>query len=313
MDLHLINDQKRILTAVAKTPRDWDGIALATRLPRGALSRALHSLTRCDDPLINCVNQGKRKLFQLSPVGRKMLNVESTPANNTLVSTPRPSATPQFAVDSYKSKIFNALKMHGPQGPVPLAKAADITVANAVYHLRGLMQKGIVKRIGRGLYAVADHIKLDVVEPPKPALSSAVGFPLPTPELRQWLKGLMREAFIEAGQVLNQKPETEAKVKLPQPKLPRVLVIGGLPQQQQIIEKEFEGLLDLRFAKDDNDLEGRIGNAEYIVAWVRFMGHAQDAVAKAANLPYFPVSGGITMLKETLEGIFYDATKEPAI
>jgi hypothetical protein len=314
--LHDINDQQRILRILAKAPRDWQGIATATRLPRGALSRALFALTSSDHsaPAVNRVNQGNRCLYQLSPLGRKMLNVTESSQNNVLHTQTTTAPAVHLAAESYKSKIFKALKDHGPQTAPPLAKVAGTSTVNTVYHLKGLMKKGMVKRLSRGLYAVADQVqaKLDVIEPPKPVLTGAVPFPLPSPELRQWLKSLMREALIEAGHVLNQKPETEAKAKLPQPKLPRVLLIGGLPQQQQIIEKEFEGFLDLRFAKDDNDLEGRIGNAEYIVAWVRFMGHSQDAIAKAANIPYYPVNGGITSIKETLEGIWYDATKETA-
>jgi hypothetical protein len=93
-------------------------------------------------------------------------------------------------------------------------------------------------------------------------------------------------------------------------KLPRVIVAGTLNSQAKTIEAAFEDKLDIRFWSKDqsNDtLKSMLAHADAAIGMVGFLSHAHDAVLKASKVPYTPVSGGVTQVKQALERLLETA------
>lgn len=89
-------------------------------------------------------------------------------------------------------------------------------------------------------------------------------------------------------------------------KKPRVVVAGALNDQAKHLETLFGQKLDIRFWSKDqsNDtLKSMLKNADAAVGMVGFLSHAHDAVLKASKVPYQPVSGGVSQVKQALESL----------
>jgi hypothetical protein len=85
---------------------------------------------------------------------------------------------------------------------------------------------------------------------------------------------------------------------------PRVIVAGTLPAQSKSIEEAFGAKLDLRFwTKDQSSdtLKSMLSHADHAVGMVGFLSHAHDNILKSSRVPYTPVSGGVSQVKQTLE------------
>lgn len=87
-------------------------------------------------------------------------------------------------------------------------------------------------------------------------------------------------------------------------KKPRVVVAGALNDQARHLETTMGQKLDLRFWSKDQSadtLKSMLKNADHAVGMVGFLSHSHDGILKSSKIPYHPVSGGISQVKQTLE------------
>lgn len=93
-------------------------------------------------------------------------------------------------------------------------------------------------------------------------------------------------------------------VQPPRERLRRVIVAGMLNSQAKTIEAAFNGKLDLRFWSKDQSadmLKRMLTQADSVIGMVGFLAHSHDAILKSSKVPYTPVSGGVTQVKQALE------------
>jgi hypothetical protein len=84
----------------------------------------------------------------------------------------------------------------------------------------------------------------------------------------------------------------------------RVVVAGVLNGQARKIEETFKDKLDLRFWTKDQStdtLRSLLHQADAAIGMVGFLAHSHDGILKASKVPYYPVSGGVTAIKQALE------------
>lgn len=88
----------------------------------------------------------------------------------------------------------------------------------------------------------------------------------------------------------------------PRPNMPKILVLGLLPQQQQVLLREFDNLLDLRFFKDGSlkQLSSSCAGVAAVFVASSKVSHAQIESAKTSGVPLRCVQGGVTRVKEAL-------------
>lgn len=102
---------------------------------------------------------------------------------------------------------------------------------------------------------------------------------------------------------INHDPQRHHLVQHRKERLQRVVVAGMLNSQARALESEFKNKLDLRFWSKDqsNDtLKSMLSHADAVVGMVGFLAHSHDAVLKSSKVPYTPVSGGVTQVKQAL-------------
>jgi hypothetical protein len=98
-----------------------------------------------------------------------------------------------------------------------------------------------------------------------------------------------------------------AKAARPKDVVPRVLVIGLLPEQENEITKSFENAIRLDFYKDGriDGLRALAGNVDRVILMQRFSSHSVQEVAKAVSGKRFMVCSGATShLKAILEHLY---------
>lgn len=84
----------------------------------------------------------------------------------------------------------------------------------------------------------------------------------------------------------------------------RVIVAGVLNAQARKIEDLYKDKLDIKFwTKDQSSdtLRSMLHQADAAIGMVGFLSHSHDGILKASKIPYFPVSGGVTAIKQTLD------------
>lgn len=83
----------------------------------------------------------------------------------------------------------------------------------------------------------------------------------------------------------------------------RIGIAGLLPQQQQIIKKEFGDEIDVRFLRQQgNDLKF-FGNYDHVLCMRGAMSHGQTDKIKSMKIPY-TLCSGMSDLKEKLTGLW---------
>ena len=88
-----------------------------------------------------------------------------------------------------------------------------------------------------------------------------------------------------------------------QPRKPKVVIIGLLHRQQQLIVKEFDKEFDLRFLKEESGYEKYVKHADYIIAFTSFTDHGR--LERIKHFPgYINVSGGMTALRDKLTELY---------
>jgi hypothetical protein len=84
----------------------------------------------------------------------------------------------------------------------------------------------------------------------------------------------------------------------------RVVVAGLLNGQARTIEEKFSEQLDLRFWSKDQShdaLKQILAHADVAIGMVSFLPHSADGILKASKIPYHPISGGVTHIKQALD------------
>lgn len=106
-------------------------------------------------------------------------------------------------------------------------------------------------------------------------------------------------------QAVLDKPDNWAKVDIKtkdKPKM-RIGVVGVLPNQAKILQKEFGDNFDIRFWTKDQSaqqLSSLASNSDYTVVMVSKIGHwAYETVSKHSN-NYVSVSGGISQIRQCI-------------
>jgi hypothetical protein len=87
------------------------------------------------------------------------------------------------------------------------------------------------------------------------------------------------------------------------PKLPSIFIGGLHPDQVHMIEKEFEGVADLRFANSDEHeslWKSRAAKANHTVMMVDFLSHKHVEAVKSTGVKAIVVRGGLTKLRDKL-------------
>lgn len=102
---------------------------------------------------------------------------------------------------------------------------------------------------------------------------------------------------------------TPAPPEVVVPKKPNVVVIGLIPNQKQMIDKEFSTSLRLSFYESD-DAKGKqftshCASADAVFCMTAFMNHGIDAALKSSGTKAVRISGGMTSLRTALTSYSY--------
>lgn len=84
----------------------------------------------------------------------------------------------------------------------------------------------------------------------------------------------------------------------------KVVIAGPLNSQARTLEEKYSDALDLRFWSKDqshDSLKQMLAHADVAVGMVSFLPHSADGILKTAKIPYHPVSGGMTHMKQQLD------------
>lgn len=112
--------------------------------------------------------------------------------------------------------------------------------------------------------------------------------------------GLRAKLFVYLPQV----PGAHMAPKVSREKRLKVIVAGPLNSQARSLEEKYSDALDLRFWSKDqshDSLKQMLAHADVAVGMVSFLPHSADGILKAAKIPYHPVSGGMTHMKQQLD------------
>lgn len=92
--------------------------------------------------------------------------------------------------------------------------------------------------------------------------------------------------------------------KVSREKRTKVVVAGPMNSQARTLEQKYSDVLDLRFWTKDQShetLKQMLAHADVAIGMVSFLPHSADGILKSAKIPYHPVSGGMTHIKQTLD------------
>ena len=84
----------------------------------------------------------------------------------------------------------------------------------------------------------------------------------------------------------------------------RVVVAGLLNSQARSLEEKYDDVFDLRFWSKDqshDSLKQILTHADVALGMVSFLPHSADGILKSSKIPYRPVSGGMTHMKQALD------------
>lgn len=93
--------------------------------------------------------------------------------------------------------------------------------------------------------------------------------------------------------------------------LPRLLIVGLLPDQERMIEKEFDGCFRLRFWKagPGKGLTDLAANSDYVMTFVNKMSHSEEDSVKVAGKRPIRVAGGMSSLRAALTNLYVEGQK----
>ena len=92
------------------------------------------------------------------------------------------------------------------------------------------------------------------------------------------------------------KPDTRKKV----------LIVGLLPQQSTIIQREFGDVYKLSFWKDESlhKLKSMADHADYVITSVSFVSHKVTDILKTCQVEMINCSGGLSTVKDKLTELY---------
>lgn len=88
----------------------------------------------------------------------------------------------------------------------------------------------------------------------------------------------------------------------------RVFIVGLLPDQVQVITKEFGDVFDLSFWKDENIhlLKSKAINQDKILVMKKFISHSFQDALRSVRVQYTIVPGAVSELKAVLEKYYFE-------
>lgn len=90
----------------------------------------------------------------------------------------------------------------------------------------------------------------------------------------------------------------------------RVLIVGLMPNQKNIIRDYCGDILDLRFIKGSlTNLRSKAEGADLVLGYTKFMNHKEDYLISSTNTRYITVQGGLTSLKQELDKVMEKETR----
>ena len=105
--------------------------------------------------------------------------------------------------------------------------------------------------------------------------------------------------------ILNKQPSTSPlQPEQSKETLKKVLLVGPLQKQLNILQEEYKGLLDLSTAEDISRVSEMAKNKDVVLLWTNKMNHKMgDAAKSVAEDQCWYVTGGMTSLRAALEEI----------
>ena len=118
------------------------------------------------------------------------------------------------------------------------------------------------------------------------------------PMIGESLKAQLPGRIEKAVRTIQALPEQVSK-----PRLPKVLVVGLLPQQAGFIATEFGELFDLSFWKDGqpDTLKALARHADKVIVMTGWVSHYHLDLIRAAHADFEAVGGGMSTLRDSLE------------
>lgn len=149
------------------------------------------------------------------------------------------------------------------------------------------------------------HVLL--VEPPRHApvfeIESLVDKFVDT--LAEEIVSRLRPAIVEklTDEVQSMSKDIVNKAVLPTKDLKRVLVCGVLSKQGSEMQREFDGVGDVRFVTVDDNAglwKSRATHADHVILWTNFVSHKHQEVLTGAGVKPIFVTGGLTAVKDKI-------------
>lgn len=93
-------------------------------------------------------------------------------------------------------------------------------------------------------------------------------------------------------------------------RLPRVVILGLIPTQEQDVLQSHGDVFDLRFIAmaHPGDVKVRCASADLVIGMTKFMNHKVHDTLKAAGIKYCPCNGSVTALKLALDTYLAEVT-----
>lgn len=285
-----------ILAAVRKNPgADSGAIGRAVGLSMKAASSRLstlakqHKIDRKRDP-----NTTKVKYLNYP---------KAETQQKSLIRQPPPVSPGDLKVK------FSAVKPRPVEEPQPVEKAREVPgIEQALAGITNMMADnilaGVQDRVLGGLVEnVVERVTATIADKVADQVAVAVDRAISTAVANV-------EARIAAA--FSATASSGAAQKAPDPKRPRIMVIGGTDAQNAEVEKEFGDSLDIRFVtseqtKNPSSWKDRTNGVTRIVVMTKWISHsAMDVIDKKK---YVPVNGGMTDLKNRLTELYVELAK----
>ena len=229
----------------------------------------------------------------------------------------------------FRQQCIEYLQKNGPtQGSVVMKALGKAGMSGHAY-MKGYTELVCEDVYGVKLWRVKDDVPtFTAPEAPKPApeLSSLDGAIVKlvdalvariTTDVQDRVEALVAESvepklvsMIER-MTANVGKVTAIPVSATKTKLPRVLVIGLLPEQQHMIAKEFSEVLDTRFVGSNDNVNMMKSNASQAVKvfiMADFISHSSVAAVQSVGADVTVVKGGMTHLRDALTAFYVEGT-----
>lgn len=234
-----------------------------------------------------------------------------------------------------KEVCLEYLKRNGPSVGGDIMKAAGKPATYANSYLKTYKEVVRINNGNKSLWALAptyespvkyvpvspDPAPLATPETPKSSLDGAIEGLVSalvtriTTDVQTRVEELVAESIEPklVGMIERMTAKVGGKqtaIPVSKPKLLRVLIVGLLPEQQHMIQKEFSDTLDTRFVGTSENikvLKSNAAQADRVFAMQDFISHSTvDAIVSASGVTPVVVKGGMTHLREALTAYYVE-------